>query len=94
MIAPVLCTIATIVVLAWCCAMHPTSWRAPRGWYVNGVRPTGRFEMRPVLGDPERDLEDARQRINIDDERALEGRIYCTGGATPRQDGSSVWCQR
>lgn len=68
--------------------------RCPAGWYVNGVRPGGDFECRPVVGEPENDILDAVRRRAIADDRALAGRVYCTGGATPRQDGESVWCQR
>ncbi len=74
--------------------VHRCRMSAPTGWYVNGVRPDGAFELRPVLGAPDRDLEDAHARRDIDDPRAFRGWIYCTGGATPRQDGLSVWCQR
>ena len=66
----------------------------PPGWYLDGVRPNGVFACRPVLGHPEDDLLDAVRRRVIADDRALAGRIYCTGGGTPRQDGESVWCQR
>lgn len=66
----------------------------PPGWYLDGVRPSGMFACRPVLGHPEDDLLDAVRRRVIADDRVIKGRIYCTGGATPRQDGGSVWCQR
>lgn len=68
--------------------------QAPPGWYVNGVDPDGWADLRPVLGDPAADLADARARRDIIDHRRIVVRIHCTGGATPRQDGSSVWCQR
>ena len=68
--------------------------QAPLGWYVNGVDPDGWAEFRPALGDPADDLVDARARRNIPDDRRFRFRIHCTGGATPRQDGRSVWCQR
>lgn len=78
--------------LLLCWALRPSSWRAPAGWYINGVRPDGRFEARPVLGRPEQDLEDAWARREIRDDRALAGRIWCRAPATPRQDGLRVWC--
>ena len=80
--------------MVWCCIARPVAWRAPAGWYVNGVRPDGAFEARPVLGRPGDDLRDAVERRDIADDRALYGRLYCTGGSTPRQDGTEVWCQR
>lgn len=65
------------------------------GWYLNGVRPSGAYQCLPVLGDPERDLDDARERRVFADERALEGRIHCTGGARPIVvDYRTVGCQR
>ena len=67
---------------------------APRGFYVNGVRPDGRYEMRPVLGRPEADLDDARARREIRDERRIIGWIWCWLPETPRQDGMRVWCER
>lgn len=93
-VGDLLCSVFTVLLL--CCAMvaRPTRARCPAGWYVNGVQPSGSFECRPVLGKPENDLLDAVRRVVIDDERRLGGRLYCTGGATPRQDGRSVWCQR
>lgn len=76
--------------LAWCLAVQVTRCSVPVGWYVNGVRPDGMFELRPVLGEPEHDLSTEQ----IKDDRSVRGRVYCTGGATPRQDGRSVWCER
>lgn len=80
--------------LSWCLAVPIARCSAPAGWYVNGVHPDGRFELRPVLGAPENDIVDAVRRVVIEDERRIVGRIHCTGGTTPRQDGHSVWCQR
>ncbi|TMQ13049.1 MAG: hypothetical protein E6J90_11310 [Deltaproteobacteria bacterium] len=42
------CAIATVVAL--CCApvIRSQHTRCPAGWYVNGIRPTGRFECRRV----------------------------------------------
>lgn len=84
----------TMALLAFCWIARPAHIHVPRGWYVNGVAPDGLFELRPVLGRPEDDIDDARARRDIRDDRAVLGRLYCTGGATPRQDGTSVWCQR
>lgn len=88
--------IASAIALVWCCANRPQRARARPGWYINGVRPDGSYEMLPVLGSPERDLDDARARIQIPDDRSLSARIYCTGGAHPiaNNDGVSVGCQR
>lgn len=69
-------------------------WEAPRGWYVNGVRPDGCYEARPVLGRAEADLDDARARREIRDDRRIVGWIWCWRPTTPRQDGQRVWCER
>lgn len=71
-----------------------SEWHAPAGFYVNGVRPDGRYEARPVLGRPEQDLDDARARREIVDDRRIVGWIWCWRPATPRQDGLRVWCER
>lgn len=68
--------------------------RCPAGWYVDGVRPSGEFACRPVLGRPEDDLRDAVRRLVIDDDRVVRGQLWCWPGAHPRQDGAGVWCQR
>lgn len=69
-------------------------WRAPAGWYINGVRTDGRYEARPVLGRPEDDLDDARAQRVIRDDRRIVGWIWCWLPTTPRQDGHRVWCER
>ncbi len=40
------------------------------------------------------DLLDARIRRELAGPAPVRGALYCTGGATLRQDGLSVWCQR
>lgn len=86
--------ILSILLQLWCFAVRPVEWRTVPGWYVNGIHRDGRFEVRPVLGRPEDDLSDAVNRIDIDDRRRIEARIYCTGGATPHVADDRVWCQR
>lgn len=90
----VVSVLLSILLQLWCFAARPVEWRTTPGWYMNGVRPDGRFEARPVLGRPEDDLVDAVRQIVIDDDRRLEARIYCTGGATPHVAATRVWCQR
>lgn len=79
--------------LLWvlCWVLRPVAWTAPDGWWVNGVRPDGTFEARPVLGAADADLDDAHARRQIVDDRALQGRVWCRTGS-PRQDGLRVWC--
>jgi hypothetical protein len=83
-----------VLLVLWCWCVHRHRCRAPRGWYVNGAQPNGAFELRPVLGRPQDDLLDAWLRREIVGPAPVRGRLYCTGGATARQDGESVWCQR
>jgi hypothetical protein len=87
-------TLLSLALLAVCCLSHPARVHAPEGWYVNGVALSGLFELRPVLGRPEDDLEDARRRREIHDDRAITGRIYCLGSTVPiNTDGRTVGCQ-
>ncbi len=78
----------------WCLVVHQQRIQAPAGWYVNGVRPDGSYELRPVLGRPQDDLTDAWQLIDLDGPAPVRGWIDCDHGAEPRQDGVSLWCQR
>jgi len=91
-----LCLVATQLLLLWCFVDRPTRWHAPVGWYIDGARPDGRFEMRPApLGDPNADGTWGHPDVTPDDERAVEGRVYCTGGAHPIVAGPRVvGCQR
>lgn len=81
-----------LVLSCWC--SRARRFRAPHGWYVNGAQPSGSFRLDPVLGQPADDLVDARARRNIAGPAPVVGQLYCTGGATARQDGESVWCSR
>ena len=75
--------------------LAPAIARCPPGWYVNGVRPSGIYECRPVLGRPERDISDARARLESGDSRAITGRLRCTGGDSPVViDSRTVGCRR
>jgi len=65
----------------------------PSGWYANGARPDGTFELRPVLGRPEDDLEDAHRMLDIAGPEPVAGKLRCRPGSI-RQDGVSVWCAR
>jgi hypothetical protein len=61
----------SIVLLSMSMMLRPQRTTAPSGFWINGVRPDGAYELR-------------RQPANPDDETppgVLRGRIYCTGGA-------------
>lgn len=83
-----------VLLVVWCCAAHRHRCPAPPGWYVNGVRPDGTYELAPVLGRAQEDLLDAWLRRELSGPTPVRGALYCTGGATLRHDGLSVWCQR
>lgn len=83
-----------VLLVLWCWCAHRHRCRAPRGWYVNGAQPSGTYELRPVLGRPADDLLDAWLRRELVGTVPVRGQLYCTGGTTARQDGTSVWCQR
>lgn len=80
--------------LLLCWLLRPQAVAVIPGWYVNGVAPSGAYELRPWLGRPEMDLEDAHARRAIADDRRVVGRVWCLSPATPRQDGQRVWCAR
>ena len=92
----VACLVLSELLLLWCFATRPTSWRSPAGWYVEGVRPDGRLDMRPSPGgDPDDDGTWQHPDVTPDDPRAIDARIYCTGGARPViVDARVAGCQR
>ena len=83
-----------LLVFATASAAPRSEWHAPAGWFINGVRPDGRYEALPVLGRPENDLDDARAQREIADGRRIIGWIWCWRPETPRQDGWRVWCEQ
>ena len=95
MIAEIGSALLTRVLLCLAFVLQPHHATCPDRWYAEGIRPNGAFTCRPVLGDPTQDLEDAHNRINIADPRAVTSQIYCTGGAHPIVVGPrTVGCQR
>ncbi len=95
-IVDLLAAIVTVVVLCYATAARPTHARCPDGYDLRtGVRSTGRFDCWPhVVGDPEWDGTWHRPELGVQPPGVIGGRVYCTGGSTPRQDGVNVWCQR
>ena len=74
----------------------PTRATCPIGWYVEGVRPSGKTRCRPVppprCGEPVPPDNGPCPR----DERSIPLEIHCTGGSHPIVvgDGRTVGCQR
>lgn len=81
MIETLFCLVTLFVLLVAAIA-RPTLMRCPSGWFVNGVRPSGRTEcIRDEDGRPER----------------IEMQIYCANGLVPLvddRDGRTIACQR
>lgn len=92
--ATLMTRLISIAIIGWAILTHPRAAACPIGWWVNGISPAGIYECRPVLGDPERDLEDAHARRDLGDERAIRGRIYCGWRVTPIVvDAQHVGCR-
>lgn len=88
----VLAAIAGIFFLVACAFVRPTSLRAPAGWHVEGVRPSGATTLRRA---PQTTCDASRDVCADELDPAVTGRIYCTGGARPIVvDARTVGCQR
>jgi hypothetical protein len=73
------------LVLCAAMAMHPTESTCPEGWYVEGIRPTGRYRCRPRSLLPDHPAR-GHERDDPDDPATwheIHGAIYCTGGSFP-----------
>jgi hypothetical protein len=80
-IGEVILALTAIVTLCWGIAMHPTSASCPRGWSVEGVRPSGVSHCTP---SPPPNCGEPVPPYNMPcphDDRELPVRIYCTGGS-------------
>jgi hypothetical protein len=87
-----LAAIAGVVFLVACAFMRPAELHAPAGWYVNGVTPSGRTELRRA---PRTACDGARDICADEPDVVLPGRIHCTGGARPIVvNYRTVGCQR
>lgn len=72
--------------------IRPQHARCPRGWYVEGVRESGRTQCRPV---PPVMCGDGSYDPCPQDDRALPLQIYCTNGTRPIVvDNRAIGCQR
>ncbi|MDQ3295101.1 MAG: hypothetical protein M3619_00765 [Myxococcota bacterium] len=78
----VLGALGSILVLCAAMALHPRAASCPRGSWVNGVRPSGRFECRVDIG-PDCDMRGARTCPEVPDVGGVAGRIYCERSEMP-----------
>ena len=93
--AEVICLALTELLLCWSFVARPVRWTAPPGWYMEGVRPNGSSNMRPVAGgNPDNDGTFGHPDVTPNDPRWIGVRIWCTGGSRPAVSGRSIWCQR
>lgn len=84
MLIEYLCTMASLLVICAAMVCHPQRARCPVSWYVNGIRPSGRFEcLRVPGGDPEYDGTWGRPNRSIDYPGSIEGQLHCTNGMHP-----------
>jgi len=94
MIDDVLFALVTLVVLITVAVIRPERARAPRGWYVEGVRPDGATTIRQAppqgCGEPV-----PPNNQPCPHAPAFESRIYCTNGTLPVVvDDRTIGCQR
>lgn len=71
--------IAAIATVAWCTCTHPARAHCGHSLWIS-VHREGDYECRPALGDLRRDIDDARDRIEIHDWRVVRGRVWCRAG--------------
>lgn len=84
-----ICTgLASACLLVWALATHPHRAQCPRGWFVNGVRPSGSFEC---LRDRD---PSAGERAPSGGHDSISGRIMCDAPSfMPRvRDERTVSC--
>jgi hypothetical protein len=82
--------------LGMCSKPLPSRATCDRGWYVDGIRPSGRYDCRRApIGD------DVRLPSGLVEDRStqpsgeIDGAILCTGGTQPIVvDERTVECRR
>jgi hypothetical protein len=87
--------LASLCVYLWALATHPTHMRCPPGWWLpEGARGrVARCRPSPV-GVDTRDARGVLVDRTVQPPGEIDVPLYCTGGATLRQDGVKAWCQR
>lgn len=93
--AGVALSLFALFLYAWSCCTYPTHARCAAGWWApEGVR-GGELVCRPrPVGPDERDARGIVVDHSVQPPGETRVRLWCTGGATLRQDGESAWCQR
>jgi hypothetical protein len=92
----ILRALLSTALLVYACITRPSRSRCPDGWYINGVRPSGRFECVESPAPGEYDCSADRVCPQPKQDAAeVAGQIVCTGGATPIvSDERTVGCMR
>lgn len=97
MFVETMCALLSIFILLFCFASHPDHGGCGEGWWVNGVRPDGRYGCRPrsLLPDHPSRGHEPDDVYDADSDHEIYSRIYCTGGTQPIVvDFRTVGCQR
>ena len=98
MIADVLTAAAAELALLLAIALTPLPSHAscPRGWWVEGVRPSGRYDCHRVpVGDDVRLPSGLLEDRSLQPPGEIDGAIRCTGGAVAIVvDSRTVGCMR
>lgn len=87
------CAAISILVMLIAFVMHPHRAKCPRGFWMNGVRPTGEFQCRRTpVGDDIRMPNGHVVDHSIQPPGVLDGRIFCAGGDPRVIDDTTVAC--
>lgn len=82
-VSAAVCLLVTIALICWAVATRPSGAQCPPRWYVDGVRPDGSYQCRPVPLHPETDATWQHPDITPFDDRVIGGQIYCGAGTVP-----------
>jgi hypothetical protein len=92
-IGEVVATLVGMIALVVAIAATPPIARCPDGYYVNGVRPSGKSTCREI--PPTRDCGEPKFSPPCPEPRTFPIRIYCTGGSQPIVvDDATIGCMR
>ena len=80
--------------LGMCSKPLPSRATCDRGWYVDGIRPSGRYDCRRApIGDDVRLPSGLVEDRSVQSPGVLDGRIFCTTGQPRVVDERTVECR-